>query len=266
MFPLSCTVTIKSRQASAEFISDEEAAARFHRTKTNQPKMKYISFLATAVICAASSQAATITWGSATAVSTGSGNSSDVSITGTPHHAINGEPSSAPFGDQIVNGVTFVSTQGAGGPGAYDAWSGGNSGDTTYDNLLSRAHFNLGGPTVNLSLGDGSAVGGSALVDGQDYQIQIWFVEDRTTGSPSLNSRVMTFGDTSGGGGNTVNLNDQYVIGTFTAVGTTQDLYAAANGFGQAHISALQIREVPEPTSTALLGLGGLALVLRRRR
>lgn len=77
------------------------------------------------------------------------------------------------------------------------------------------------------------------------------------------NGRVMTFGD---GLGNTVDLNGQFAIGTFTASGTTQDLTALANGFGQAHINAFQVRAVPEPSSAALLGLAGFALILRRRK
>ena len=31
-------------------------------------------------------------------------------------------------------------------------------------------------------------------------------------------------------------------------------------------MSTFDIQAIPEPTSTALLGLGGLALILRRRR
>jgi hypothetical protein len=61
-------------------------------------------------------------------------------------------------------------------------------------------------------------------------------------------------------------LNDQFAIGTFTANGTTQDLSAVANGFGQAHINALQVRAVPEPSSAVLISLGGIALILHRRK
>ncbi|MDB4409051.1 PEP-CTERM sorting domain-containing protein, partial [Akkermansiaceae bacterium] len=74
-----------------------------------------------------------------------------------------------------------------------------------------------------------------------------------------------------------------YLIGTFTADAASQTFrmgatragnyvdgqaYDNSNG-GQAQINALQVRDlgvVPEPSSTALLGLGGLALILRRRK
>ncbi len=38
------------------------------------------------------------------------------------------------------------------------------------------------------------------------------------------------------------------------------------NGLNQADYTAMSMTAVPEPSSTALLGLGGLALILRRRR
>ena len=46
---------------------------------------------------------------------------------------------------------------------------------------------------------------------------------------------------------------------TLTITDTSTDLNVGG-------ISAIQITTVPEPSSTALLGLGGLALILRRRR
>jgi len=86
------------------------------------------------------------------------------------------------------------------------------------------------------------------------------------------------------------NLAGDFIIGTFVADATTQSFtYGATRGNnpgdefdlggaltqisgGQTQINAFQLREtavappVPEPTTTALFGLGGLALLLRRRK
>ena len=65
-------------------------------------------------------------------------------------------------------------------------------------------------------------------------------------------------------------LGDEYTsftgltTGTGSIVITIQDGIAPINTFGV--ISGLQIVSVPEPSSTTLLGLGGLGVLLRRRR
>jgi len=204
-----------------------------------------------------SSQAATIAWGSATNVATTAGNSSDVSTNGSFVEAFNAQSNDHTPANIVVNGVTFTGTTALlnGDPkngGTADLSAGTNGGDATYDSILSQAEFGGGSGLSTIN------VGGS-LTSGLQYELQVWFVDDRA----ASDARVMQFGD---GNGNTVDLNDQFAIGTFTANGTTQALTLAPQGFGQAHISAYQLRAVPEPSSTALLGLGGLALLLRRRK
>ena len=96
------------------------------------------------------------------------------------------------------------------------------------------------------------------LTSGNDYLLQLW-VADVRFGS----TQTQTF--TSGG--NTTDpifiKTGQYVIGTFTADATTQEVTMNGN-----IMNGMQLRHipVPEPSTTALLGLGGLALILRRRK
>ena len=71
------------------------------------------------------------------------------------------------------------------------------------------------------------------------------------------------------GNGNVVELaaSGQYAIGTFIADGDIQTLSLAGTqpSAFPAHITAYQVRLVPEPATMALLGLGSL-LGLRRRK
>ncbi len=55
--------------------------------------------------------------------------------------------------------------------------------------------------------------------------------------------------------GISVNGSDQIVIS-----------FDAGSSTNVQHINAIELTAVPEPSSTALLGLGGLALILRRRK
>lgn len=139
--------------------------------------------------------------------------------------------------------------------------NGGTSGNASYNILLNTAAFG-GGTSTSMT------VGGGNLVNGGLYEIQIWYVEERTIGTPAVNTRVMTYGD---GQGNTVNLGGtpgllgQYAIGTFTADGPNQTLTLATNGFAQSHLTAYQIRMIPEPSVALLSSLSALALFRRRR-
>jgi hypothetical protein len=75
-------------------------------------------------------------------------------------------------------------------------------------------------------------------------------------------------------GANIVDTNGQYVIGTFTAgaaaVGslTSSDSFTyAQDGNGVGEINALSLREIPEPSTYAMMlgGLAVLAFCVRRR-
>lgn len=108
----------------------------------------------------------------------------------------------------------------------------------------------------------------SGLTDGQKYQIQFFFVDERNA---ATQSRTLNFDD---GNSNLVGIDSgEYVIGSFTAIGTSQVVtattYQASNTttYG-ANINISAIAVIPEPSSFALLA-GFLALgsvMVRRRR
>lgn len=57
----------------------------------------------------------------------------------------------------------------------------------------------------------------------------------------------------------------QFAIGTFIADGTDPDL-TIEGPTGGPHLTALQVRVIPEPSSIVLLGIAGLAVVFLFRR
>ena len=214
-------------------------------------------------------RSAPITWGTPTAVGTGPGNSADVSTNGTLVEAYSGTLSDDDPSDQTVNGVTFIATTDLLPSNALnqaDMSSTTNSGDAAYDAILSSLDFG-GGDSTTIVIGDGDGdtgtLGSGLLTIGLQYEIQVWFVDDRS--ASDYDTRVMGFASSSGDP--VVQLDDQFVIGTFTADGTTQTLFlntiSPSSEFRNTHITAYQIRELsasaPEITvvgTSFVLGTG----------
>lgn len=208
------------------------------------------------------SGAAPITWGTPVAVRTGAGNSVDVSTQGTLVEAFNAAISSYTSGNKTVNGVTFVATTNLlplNATTVNDFSIATNGGDANYDAILSTADYG-GGDSTTITIGDGdgnSSVNGAGLLEiGRRYQIQVWFVDDRS----SSNARTMGFASTSSAA--KVNLNDQHVTGTFTADATTQTLFldtvssAAGDSFANCHLTAYQIRALAPPAAPSVTIFG----------
>ncbi|MBK1853660.1 PEP-CTERM sorting domain-containing protein [Verrucomicrobiaceae bacterium 5K15] len=165
---------------------------------------------------------------------------------------------------------------------------GGFSGDTDIFNLIAGGYF--GANTITFG----------GLTIGNTYEIQVFSNDARTTGGRANNSTdwrtgfsdgTQSFADslTAGTIGES-SLNNRtpapdltgetsgdYIIGTFVATAATQSFETAGTSDGgtnwtdggRSQINGIQLRqiaEVPEPSSAALLGLGGLALILRRRK
>lgn len=179
-----------------------------------------------------------------------------------------------------VNGIVFTSSG-----GASDFW--GNTGiNPNIDSLLSGHTSAAGTFTLNLT----------GLTVGKTYQIQLIGIHDSRGGINNRQQEVSFGGSdfTSGGTpviltrngyGNTNPANpgsfdgfDSFgtVVGTFTADATSQEIQLRSNqqdgnngddvdpGLGGYILH--EFDATPEPSSTALLGLGGLALILRRRK
>jgi len=203
-------------------------------------KRALVSAVVSIVLVSSFAQAQVVTWGPATDVGLAVGNSSDVSTNGTFVEAFNGVPSNLLETTPAitVNTVVFTPTASLFSPnnntGAndLDVSLDTNAGDADYDAILSVPNFGGGTDPTTITLG-----GTGGLVAGNNYEIQIWYVDDRV----NQEARETPYSDSSG---NTVILNDQFSIGTFTATGPTIDITVESPDFGQAHINAYQIRDL----------------------
>ena len=198
----------------------------------------YLTSFVLVLSLAGSVSAAMITWDSAFDVV----GPEDVTATGILHEAING---SSVAGQVVVNGVTFTNSDDLlGNSSGGDFLAGSTTGDADYDALLNKLDYG-GGTSTTISMGGGT------LIPGANYMVQVWFTDLRS----AYMNRVMTFGD---GLGNTVDVHastgglGQYTMGTFNADATgSQTLSLITNGFGNAHITAYQLRAVSPPTKAS---------------
>ncbi len=242
-------------------------------------KVAYVALFATAgvVSMSVSAEAALIKWETAMNISA----ASDVSTNGSAIFAyrIGG-------GEKTVNTVTFaagsysdgntvtlgdltMSTSGDyGSINSYNGYGYGSVTDANYQRLLtygSGMTQNKAGSTIALTMNN--------LTMGSTYAVQLWYNDARgdgvgrtevfsstdgtTTTSTTLSANVGTAAAPAAG---------QYVIGTFTADGASQVITAVASI--NAQVNAIQLRQVPEPSSIALLavGIAGLLAYAWRKR
>ena len=190
---------------------------------------------------------------------------------GNTLYALNGGSSSLNVGGiafdasnfaNLPPGVSFSPTGGSSGstPGAgtfSDIYGGSmiSTGNSNYDQLIDSFSWSAGSSG---GISNGNFVFGG-LTPGNQYQIQVWYNEQRVT----LDDRVMRFGDALGGnvelaGGDPApgvqgNAYGQYSIGTFTAAGSSQNLSLESLGFSNVHYNAILLRDTepvdPGPVS-----------------
>ncbi len=218
--------------------------------------------------------AASIIWGTATNVAA----DTDIATDGTSVAALNFGSST----DEIINGVTFKGytlVTGSGSTTTYDVTNpaAGTWGNNFFTGYLKPSALSAGSAYAT-ALSTGSYFNGqgntgtetlSGLTVGQEYEIQVWYNDERSTNGTD----TMTFG--SGTSNPTVVLTSnpslvtsQFAIGTFTADNIQQTLtFKEGTSKSGATINMFQIRAVPEPSAIiSLVGGLGMLLGVRRRR
>ena len=180
---------------------------------------------------------------------------------------INGDNSGATGAVDVKFGSTLGGTGTVGGATTIDSTSFLSPGDGGIGTLTFSSIVDVSSAGANSMLFDLASPGFSDLVSMSSSELDI--------GSGSFDLDAFTFTDLSGPGSRigvgTYTLFDADSLALGNSLGSTvftESLlgYATATLFESGGDIFLSVTAVPEPSSTALLGLGGLALMLRRKR
>ncbi len=216
---------------------------------------KYTVALATSTAMMASASAATIAWGEFDLAAA----PGEISTKGTSIEALNLVNTDAREATDTttINGVVFTAT---------NLFDTGYYGDNTYGVSTGDANLDLLYLQANYNYENTNPVTLTGLTIGVEYELQNFYGNNRVGNRLTMNV----------GGGSTIQKtssgtteNGAWIIGTFTADATTQDFHSGVSSNLSNWLSGYQLRDissVPEPSSTALIGLGALALILRRSK
>jgi hypothetical protein len=156
-------------------------------------------------------------------------------------------------------------------------------GDTTFHSIFSDSGITLSNAGGGSDGSGSTATAFKAVLDGVDYTGN-FNPADVSVSTVTLNNlkvgdvyqvQVFSLGyfETEINGSNSVDLRNQYTIGTFTATGagvTTSQTFtfdSSVSGIGEVNAISLRDLSVPEPGTWALLGLGlGFLVLIARGR
>lgn len=209
-----------------------------------------------------------ITWSTPQTIS----GASDVSTLGTTLYAFTAYGGA----QQTVNGVPFQYIASFTFDSVYGGLPSAGTPDASYNTALSGFHYN-NVHNNNFAYTHDSDFAG--LKVGHTYQIEFWLSDTRNLGftrGEYLSGGADTYGtDTSAevlypADGTSAG---QYITGTFTADSTFELVaftpVASINGDAAGQLNMYQVRDItsaPEPTTLALVGVGSLALLFRKRK
>mgnify|MGYP005841507639 CR=1 FL=1 len=232
------------------------------------------ALITTTVLAVGAANAAMIIWNPAVDIID---DVSQISTNGTLHQSAAGVSlggGGITGASVTVNGVAFPDNETLDAPDRNDFISGATGVTGDYNTLLNNGDRVISGD---------AAITFTGLTIGTPYEIQFWASDTRNAAQDGL---VLNDGGTANSpdafnSDHATVLIDvtpgssagQFVIGTFTADSSSQSLLVrrwdnfdtTPTASFQTLVQAWQVRAIPEPSSIALLGLGGL-LVARRRR
>lgn len=138
--------------------------------------------------------------------------------------------------DDLPAGMSFSPSSAT--AAAADSGLSATSGSAEYDMLLSRMAYTTSGVRSGV-------LEFSGLNIGTEYQIQLWYNDQRSSGA----NRSMVFGD-DGASSSTASLRaatgdfGENVVGRFTATAATQRLSLETSGFSNIHFNALVLNSI----------------------
>lgn len=158
-----------------------------------------------------------------------------------------------------VNGVTFSGFDNGEFGNTYSGFLQQTHPDADYHTLLDTAAFIPAGSSVDVNFG--------GLTIGQDYLVQLWYIDTRSFIPFRTSTIISDQGGPDEASGNFSR--SQFIVGTFTADAASVVFNLSVDGGLGSQLNAAQLRAVPETETYALIfgGLSlGLVLMIRRRR